>query len=88
MVVLVNSLNQPTIVDADLEKTKAAIYQRLQLMHEGFQSLKNEGFAVNSIEPMATFDFRLLLFDFFEQLFDLREWRFVCDPKFSIESAQ
>ena len=48
-----NYLNQPTIVDADLEKTKAAIYQRLQLMHEGFQSLKNEGFAVNSIEPMA-----------------------------------
>ena len=46
-------LNQPNIVDADLEKTKAAIYERLQRMHEGFQTLKKEGFLIDSIEPMA-----------------------------------
>tara|TARA_R110001592_G_scaffold307299_2_gene580625 strand:+ start:130619 stop:131875 length:1257 start_codon:yes stop_codon:yes gene_type:complete len=48
-----NFLNQENEVDEFLTDFKQQIYLRLNKLHEGFSSLKNEGFPVDSIKPQA-----------------------------------
>jgi aspartate aminotransferase len=48
-----NFLNQEEEVDAFLSDFKAQIFTRLQKLHDGFSSLKEEGFPVDSIKPQA-----------------------------------
>lgn len=48
-----NYLLQPEQVTADLLHTREQIYIRLKHLYEGFELLKNEGFAVDVIKPKA-----------------------------------
>ena len=44
-------LNQTNLVEKDLSIFKDRIHKRLNQLHEGFQQLKESGFAVDSIKP-------------------------------------
>ncbi len=46
-------LNQPEKVDAFMHSFKQKVQQSLNVLFEGFQQLKSEGFAVDAIEPMG-----------------------------------
>jgi aspartate aminotransferase len=46
-------LRQKTQVDTYLSDFKGRVRQSLDALHKGFQQLKSEGFAVDSIEPMG-----------------------------------
>ncbi|QDP84104.1 aminotransferase class I/II-fold pyridoxal phosphate-dependent enzyme [Chryseobacterium sp. SNU WT5] len=46
-------LNHPKEVDAFVNKFKGEIANSLTVLHEGIQNLKNQGFAVESIQPMG-----------------------------------
>ncbi len=46
-------LENETIYQNFIEEQKTKIYSRLQGFHNGFQSLKQEGFSVDSINPQA-----------------------------------
>ncbi len=46
-------LNNPTEVDSFVDDFKGKIRESLQVLHEGIQKMKNDGFEVESIKPMG-----------------------------------
>jgi aspartate aminotransferase len=52
-VAMAKFLTNDTFVNTYLDKLKADIQASLNILHQGFQQLKAEGFSVDSIEPMG-----------------------------------